>query len=272
MTIVDRDVVVAGLDEEWNALVALAGELEPDDWDAPTACPGWTVKDQYSHVLGIEAMLLGRPVPDATLPAHTPHVRNGIGRVNELWVQHYRDQPVTELLADLGEVLISRRADLAGMKQEAFDAEAQTPAGPDTYGRFMRIRVMDQLFHEQDVREALGRPGHLSGLAPELTVDEVTAGLGYAIGKNAGVKAGKSVRFVVTGGVSRTIDVAVDRRAEVVDELDHEPTVTIEIPVDRFLRIVGGRLSSAEATSAATDVQGDHAVGEQVLNGLAFTI
>lgn len=272
MTIVDRDRVVSALDEVWDALVALAGDLETVDWDRPTPCPGWSVKDIYAHVLGMEAMLLGRAIPLVSLPAQLPHVRNDIGRVNEMWVARYRSQPVTELLADLGEVLIARRAALVPMDQDVFNREAQTPAGPDTYGRLMRIRVMDQYFHEQDVRAAIGQPGHLTGLAPQLALDEVTEALGYAVGKNAGVTAGKSVRFVLTGPIARRIDIAVDRRAEVVDELDHEPTVTIEIPGDRFLRVAGGRLAAGQATAAPTDVQGDRTVGEQVLNGLAYMI
>ena len=67
------------------------------------------------------------------------------------------------MLADLREVIAERRAALAGMDQAAFDAESFTPAGPDTYGRFMRIRVMDMWMHEQDIREAVGRPGHERG-------------------------------------------------------------------------------------------------------------
>ena len=40
-----------------------------------------------------------------------------------------------------------------------------TPAGPDTYGRFMRVRIFDCWMHEQDIRRAVGRPGHVEGPA-----------------------------------------------------------------------------------------------------------
>ena len=33
-----------------------------------------------------------------------------------------------------------------------------TPAGPDTYGRFMRVRDFDCWMHLQDIRDALGQP------------------------------------------------------------------------------------------------------------------
>ena len=32
-------------------------------WDLATDCPGWTVKDQLSHLIGDRAMLLGEPPP-----------------------------------------------------------------------------------------------------------------------------------------------------------------------------------------------------------------
>lgn len=272
MTIVDREEVVAALDEEWEALADLAGALEPDEWSRETDCPGWTVKDQFAHVLGVESMLLGRQTPDVALASSVPHVRNELGRVNELWISSHRDQPVTELLADMGEVIISRRAALATMTQDDFDAEAMTPAGPDTYGRFMQIRVMDQWLHEQDVRHATGRFGHLEGRAPQFTLAEISLGLGFSLAKNVQVPKGKSVRFELTGPIADRIDMAVGDRAERVDRLPGTPTTTIEVPGDTFLRIAAGRLPDGEAAKAATRIDGDRTLGEQVLDGLAFTI
>lgn len=272
MTIVDREEVVAALDEEWDAFVALAGELQPSDWALPTACPGWTVKEQFSHVIAIEAMLLGRPAPDVALPPDLAHVHNEMGRVNELWAEHYRSVPVTDMLADLGEVLVSRRAALATMTQDDFDAPAMTPAGEDTYGRFMRIRVMDQWIHEQDVRHAAGQPGHLEGRAPRCALAEMKLSLGYAVGKKAGAPKGSSVRFSLTGPVSARIDVVVGDRAQVVDVIRATPTVTIEVPGDAFIRICAGRVPEGEGAKLATHIDGDRALGERLLNGLAYMI
>jgi uncharacterized protein (TIGR03083 family) len=63
MTTVDREQTIAALDEQWDALTALAIDLAADDWDRPTACPGWSVKDVYSHIVGTESSLLGRSTP-----------------------------------------------------------------------------------------------------------------------------------------------------------------------------------------------------------------
>lgn len=272
MTDVDRAQTVAALDEEWDALFALGDELAADEWDLPTACPGWSVRDNMSHCLGTEAMLLGRPNPAVEVPDDVPHVRNDIGRVNEVWVESYRGRPGTEVLDDFRAVVAERRTALAGMDQADFDVESWTPAGPDTYGRFMRIRVMDQWMHEQDIRGAVGRPGHLEGLAPEASLDEMVASLGYVVGKRAGAPSGSSVRFELTGPLARRVDIDVTDRARVVGALDGEPTVTITVAGDRFTRLTGGRVHDEADRASGVRIDGDAALGAQVLANLAFMI
>jgi uncharacterized protein (TIGR03083 family) len=267
-TIVDRDAVVAALDEEFDALLALARELSTEQADLPTACPGWTVKDNLSHVIGTEAMLLGRPNPEVELPDDLPHVRNDIGRVNEQWVEWYRCRSLDDVVADLAGAIAERRTALAGMDQAAFDAESFTPAGPDTYGRFMRIRVMDTWFHEQDIREAIGRPGHLEGRAPAAALDEVSAALGYVVGKRAAAPDGSSVRFELTGPLSRRIDVEVAGRARVVDRLPGPPTATLTVAGDHFARLCGGR----GADPARVVIDGDRALGDAVVANLGYML
>jgi uncharacterized protein (TIGR03083 family) len=265
---VDRDQAVAVLDEQFDAVVGLAEGLAPGEWDLPTACPGWTVKDHVAHIVSIEAMLLGRPTPDVALPEDLPHVRNDLGRVNEQWVESYRGRSATAVLADLREVIAERRAVLAGMDQEAFDAESSTPGGRDSYGRFMRIRVMDMWVHEQDIRAAVGRPGHEDGKAPQAALDEMTSALGYVVGKRAGAPPGSRVRFELTGPMARRVDVEVGDRARVVDALTGDPTVTLTLSGHLFTRLCGGR----GADPAAVEVDGDPALGEAIVTHMGFMI
>jgi uncharacterized protein (TIGR03083 family) len=269
--IVEREGVLAALYEEWDSLLALADELGPDDWGRPTACPGWTVKDTYSHVVGTESMLAGRDNPDVDVSG-AAHVRNDIGRFNEVWVEHYRSRPAAEVVADLRAILAERRAALDGMDQAAFDAEGFTPAGPDSYGRFMRIRVMDCWVHEQDVREAVGRPGHLDGLAPQAALAESVRAMGYVVGKKAGAPAGSSVRLELTGPLSGRIDVEVGDRARVVEDLTGEPTATVTLPGDRFMRLAGGRVADPATFRDGVDIRGDTTLGDAVVTNLAYMI
>jgi uncharacterized protein (TIGR03083 family) len=269
--IVEREGILAALYEEWDALLGLADELGPEDWDRPTACPGWSVKANYSHVIGTESMLAGRDNPAVDVSG-AGHVRNDIGRFNELWVEHYRSRPPGEVLADLRAILAERRAALDGMDQAAFDAEGFTPAGPDSYGRFMRIRVMDCWMHEQDAREAVGRPGHLDGLAPRAALAETVQAMGYVVGKKAGAPSGSSVRLELTGPLAARIDVDVTDRARVVGELTGEPTATVTLPGDRFMRLAGGRVADPATFADGVEIVGDATLGSAIVTNLAYMI
>lgn len=272
-TIVDRDRVAKGLDEQWAALVMLAPEIAPEDWSRPTDCPGWTVKDVYAHIVGTESMLLGRPSPEVDVPGGLDHVRNDMGRINEAWVQAYRDRTGFDVVSDLAEVVTERRAALALQDQFDFDQPSWTPAGDDTYGRFMRIRVFDQWFHEQDVREAIGQPGHLEGIAPELVLEEIGMILGYVIGKQAKLPEGTTLRFDLTEPMSYVYDIEVAERARVVDELEADPKITLMMPGATFCRLAGGRRAwDEQSIQDKIALDGDEVLAQKVLSNLAFTI
>ena len=124
-----------------------------------------------------------------------------------------------------------RLAVLQDTYQADWDTEGFTPAGIDTYGRFMRIRVFDCWFHEQDIRDAVGQPGGEEGVSARAALDEMEAAIGYVVGKKAAAPAGSRVTFVLTGPAARTIHVEVGERAKVVDELDGPATVTLTMPL-----------------------------------------
>ncbi len=265
----DRDTLVAALREEFDALIDLGRQLDDEQWHAASECPGWAVKDLYSHVIGTELMLLGRP-DEAVEVADAPHVANQIGEFNEVAVARRRERSGAEVLAELEQVVAERTTALDAMADADFDAESFTPAGQDTYGRFMQIRVFDCWIHEQDAREALGLPGHASGHAVDVSLDEHSTALGFIVGKKAGATEGQSVRFRLTGDTERTVDVRVDGRATVVDDLE-EPTTTITIPTLVWFRYAAGR-RPADASRHDVTVEGDMDLGRRVLANAAYTI
>lgn len=265
----DRNTLVAALHEQFDALIELGRQLDDSQWQTATDCPGWTVKDLYSHVIGTELMLLGRP--DETIEVgDAPHLHNEIGQFNEVSVIRRRDRPGAEVLAELESIVAERTGALDAMTQADFDAESFTPAGKDTYGRFMQIRVFDCWIHEQDAREALGLPGHASGHAVDVSLDEHATALGFVVGKKAGATEGQSVRLQLTGDTERTVDVRVDGRATVVDDLQ-DPTTTITIPTLLWFRFAAGR-RAADPSHPDVTVEGDQELGQRVLANAAYTI
>jgi Mycothiol maleylpyruvate isomerase N-terminal domain len=53
--------------QERKQLLKLFSELEAEDWEKPTICPGWTVKDIGLHLFEV----LGAPNPDQVLSIFT---------------------------------------------------------------------------------------------------------------------------------------------------------------------------------------------------------
>ena len=153
-------------------------------------------------------------------------------------------------------------AALDAMTQEDFDAPSWTPVGKDeTYGRFMRIRHYDTYLHEHDIRDALGVPDRLDVAAIEAALPEVDAALGYIVGRKAALPDGSVVRFDLTGPVVRTYVVVVDGRAQVVEDPDLEPTVTLAMSDLVFLRLTGGRTEPGPHLGADLEIAGDQSLG-----------
>jgi uncharacterized protein (TIGR03083 family) len=267
-----KERIVGALDEVWTSLGDLYAGLSPAQWQTPTDLPGWTVRDVLSHVIGTESMLLGRSAPTVDISALT-HVRNDMGKFNEAWVEYRRGTPTEELLEEFRAVTSARRGALVDMTQADFDAESWTPVGQATYGRFMQIRIFDCWMHEQDAREALASPGGFDGAAVQYALDEIAGALGFVVGKRAGAPDGSSVRFVLTGPAARTIDVAVDGRARVVDVLPGPPAVTLTTDVATFCRLAGGRADpEAVLAGGRVELTGDAQLADRLARNLAFVM
>lgn len=272
-TKLDKDRTVGALLEELAAVEALAAELDDGDWHRPTALPGWDVQANIAHIIGTEEMLAGRTAParDTDLGA-LAHVRNDIGRANEAWVLALAGATPAEVRAQLRTTIEDRTATLGALSQDEWDAEGFTPAGTDTFGRFVRIRVFDCWMHEQDVRDAVEQPGHLDGPAVELALDELVTAMGYVVGKRAGAPDGARVTLALTGDAARDIHVAVDGRAAVVPELDRDPAVVVTTDVHTFSRLAGGRVRWEAIDQSLVDIDGDVVLGNHILAHLGYTI
>ena len=270
-TYLDKDTTVGLLRRQYAALASLAAGLSDSHWQTPTCLPGWTVHDVYGHIVGTETMMTGQAPPDVDV-SHLVHMQNPIAEANEVWVESLRPLSAAELRARFDQVIAERLDALDAMTQADFDAPSWTPAGKDeTYGRFMRIRHYDCYMHEQDVRAAVGEAPRLDVADLASSLDEVATGLGYIVGRRAGLPDGSRVRIELRGPAARTFLVAVDGRASVVDRLDGPVTVGLSLPVPLFLRLTGGRDDGPGSTDPV-ELTGDQALGAQLVANLAFTI
>jgi uncharacterized protein (TIGR03083 family) len=276
VTKLDKSEVLSGLFGVWDDVEVLLGGLSETQWQAISPLPGWDVKALVSHMIGTESFLAGIPAPQPDIDVSAlDHVRNDIGVMNECWVRHLGAKSGAEVLERFKAITDDRRKTLESLSGEEWDAVTPTPVGPESYGRFMRVRVFDCWMHEQDIREALQRPSsddELDGVAARLSLDEIAATMGFVVGKLAKAPDGSRVEFELSGPLTRSIRVSVDARAQVVDDFGgQEPTATIRLDGLQFTRLAAGRLM-CPARAQDIDLAGDNEVAAQVVEHLNFVI
>jgi uncharacterized protein (TIGR03083 family) len=276
VTVLDKDDVLEGLFSSWDAIASLLADFSEDEWRTATDLPGWDVHAVVAHMAGTESMLLGlaTPEPDVDL-ATVEHVRNFVGAMNEPWVRSLRGESGAQLLERFRDVTARRRAALAAIPVEEWNARTQTPAGPDSYGRFMRIRAFDCWMHEQDIRAALGRApsaAQLSTADARVSLDEMAASMSFVVGKKGQAPDGSRVLLKLTGPLSREIRVAVDGRAALVEDFGGaEPTTVVTLDGLQFTRLAGGR-GLVSYRPADVEYSGDAVLGARIVQNLAYVI
>ncbi len=269
--------LILRLDEVWSDIAEVCGDLSAEQWNTPTECPGWTVFDNVAHMIGTERMLSGeQPEAGGAEVGDAPHVRNDIGKANERWIGAYRGWAGPALLEEFRAVTGRRLEALRAMAPEQWDAEGFTPEGPGPYRQFMAIRVFDCWYHDEDIREALGRPGFLDGPVADLSLGRIpTKGLGYVVGKKAAAPAGSIVAFVIDGApeIVAAISVPPEGRARLLDEVPDQVSVRITTDRRTFARLAGGRWTGEHARAhGVVRVEGDRELGDRVVDNMAFTI
>jgi len=256
-----------------SSVEELAGHLDEEDWDKATDCPGWSVKDHLSHLVSYEAMSLGRPGAPADVDVSSiPYVKDPFQEGNEREVEWRRARSGAEVLAEAREVFAERVKALhdADLSAEVSEADLPIPLSGLTWRQFMPVRISDFFFHEQDMRRAAGKPGHLNGAVAR-------AVFGRMSGRSL-PGFGKWVKDLPDGAVV-TFDVpepgrsfAITREGEKGKVVDppSEPTVRFRTDFEAFLLLVGGRKSAEEMIEAGRlESEGDAGLASTILEKIA---
>jgi uncharacterized protein (TIGR03083 family) len=275
MAISHPDAGVAELAEAWGSLCRLARSVDEPSCSRPTACAGWTVKDQFSHLIGTELLQEGAPVPPPVATV-ADHVRNPAGEVNERFVEARRPVAARAVVDELCELLSRRLAAVADLEHEA--RAMPTPDGSvglAPYVDYLSQRSFESFVHEQDVRHALGRPGGRGGAVERAVLDRLEASMPFVLGRRVAPPPGTTLRIEVTGTHARSSQLVVVRdgagvRARAIEVLGAPPTATIYLDEEVFVRRACGRLTATAAlrrpsTSLGGDRELGHAFVEQMV-------
>ena len=264
-----------------QAVVDLGRTCSDADFARETACPGWTVKDQISHIVGLESWLHGDGVPLRQGADRAP-VRREAGRVVERSVEQRRHMVGSKVVIEL-ETIATRRIQQLSDPGLSLETVVRGVFGPAPARESLRIRILDIWTHEQDIREALGRPGDLDSGAAAVFCDVLFEALPGLVTGPAAVPPGNVVILDMTGPVVGRAGVRVEtgeggraRGIPLFTGVAHEgaggqeeSTTSITLSTQALTRRAAGRGSLSDIHFT---VHGDEAVARQVLENLVVVV
>lgn len=153
----------------------VARSLRPDEWRAPSRCPGWSVQDLVAHLSSNFHVLVEPPAPAEPVPGLTAE------RAQDLLVDERRPWTAEQVLAELEQYRQPALDVLAAMQQEPLASQALTlndlgtypmPALADAFAfdLYCHLRV-DLLAPDGPVRRQL----------PEADHDRLAPGIGWML-------------------------------------------------------------------------------------------
>ncbi|MEU2431523.1 maleylpyruvate isomerase family mycothiol-dependent enzyme [Streptomyces sp. NPDC007861] len=255
-----------------EAISELVQPLAEGEWNRATPCPGWSVRDIVSHVIGMECEMLGDPRPIHTLPRDLYHVRSEFSRYMEMQVDVRRHHTAPEMTSELEYTIIRRNRQLRNESRSP-ETMVRAPLGAEqTLELAYRMRAFDVWVHEQDLRTALGKPGNLDSPAALVARDNFLAVLPKVVAKDAGAPPNSAVVFDVSGPVEflRTVRVDADGRGTIDGAPSLGPAVTFALDWETYVRLATGRVRPA-AVADRIKVEGDAELAAAILDSFAIT-
>lgn len=249
-----------------NDLLDLAGSLDADDWGKETDLEGWDVRAVISHVAHLEGVLAGAPNEQADVEIGG-HVRTPMSQFTEIGVLTRRSATGTDIVDEIRRYTKVRHDDLLA---HVPDLDAPAPGIFGAIGwtnrTLLRNRPLDVWMHEQDVRRAVGRPGGLECPGAAHASSYLMESLGFVLAKRAGAQPGQTLVAHV-GTDTRAFGIDESGKGRALTEVPAEPSVTLTMDRETFIRLAGGR---SHDTSAVT-VEGDPDLAARVLASIAVT-
>ncbi|MGW3498172.1 maleylpyruvate isomerase family mycothiol-dependent enzyme [Streptomyces sp. NPDC001020] len=255
-----------------EAISELVQPLVESEWNRRTPCPGWSVRDVVSHVIGLDCEMLGDPRPIHTLPRDLFHVTNEHQRYMEMQVDVRRHHTAPEMTSELEYTIIRRNRQLRNESRDP-GTKVRGPLGTEpTLEEAMRYRAFDVWVHEQDLRAALGVPGNLDSPGAHIARDELLAALPKVVAEDAGAPPGSAIVLDIHGPVEflRTVRVDSEGRGSIDSAPSLGPAVTLTLDWETYVRLACGRVT-ADAVADRIKAEGDSELTAALLRLFAVT-
>ncbi|MFC8407093.1 maleylpyruvate isomerase family mycothiol-dependent enzyme [Streptomyces griseoincarnatus] len=255
-----------------EAISELVQPLPEADWNRRTPCPGWSVRDVVSHVIGLDSEMYGDPRPIHTLPRDLFHVTNDHQRYMEMQVDVRRHHTAPEMTSELELMIIRRNRQLRNESRDP-GAKVRGPLGTElTLEESMRRHAFDVWAHEQDLRTALGRPGNLDSPGALVARDVLLDELPRVVADLAQAPRSSAVVVDVHGPVEflRTVRVDIQGRGTLETAPALGPAVTLTLDWETYVRLACGRVT-VDSVTDRIKTEGDQDLAAAILRHFAVT-
>ncbi|MGQ5577104.1 maleylpyruvate isomerase family mycothiol-dependent enzyme [Streptomyces sp. ECR3.8] len=255
-----------------EAISELVQPLPEADWNRRTPCPGWSVRDVVSHVIGLDSEMYGDPRPIHTLPRDLFHVTNDHQRYMEMQVDVRRHHTAPEMTSELELMIIRRNRQLRNESRDP-GTKVRGPLGTElTLEESMRRHAFDVWAHEQDLRTALGRPGNLDSPGALVARDVLLDELPRVVADLAQAPRSSAVVVDVHGPVEflRTVRVDIQGRGTLETAPALGPAVTLTLDWETYVRLACGRVTVNSVTDRIK-TEGDQDLAAAILRHFAVT-
>lgn len=252
--------VVDAIEEVLTSTVSLFRDDPSINGDLATDCVGWTVKDQLSHMVGLEQQLAGAVGPKVELPP-LDHVDTELSEYMERPVHARRNLPLVAVVDELAGMTPRCVARYRGLLGQG-DPEVASPLGQRRpLSVALVMRAFDLWTHEQDIRCAIGRGVRVSNgddagaLVAARILDQWSSTL--------------AARVHIDGELRVTVENPPGGAFELVLG-DGGPVAVLGLDLAELYQLGCGRRAPEDVLSNAT-VAGSRDVIEAILPLLAFT-
>ncbi|KOG35029.1 maleylpyruvate isomerase family mycothiol-dependent enzyme [Streptomyces resistomycificus] len=255
-----------------DAISELVQPLVEGEWNRRTPCPGWSVRDVVSHVIGLDCEMLGDPRPIHTLPRDLFHVTNEYQRYMEMQVDVRRHHTAPEMTSELEYVIIRRNRQLRNESRDPGHKVRGHVGTELTLEEAMRNHAFNVWVHEQDLRAALGRPGNLDSPGAHIARDVLLAALPRLVAEDAGAPRSSAIVIDVHGPVEflRTIRVDIQGRGTLETAPALGPAATLTLDWETYVRLACGRVTP-EAVADRVKAEGDPQLTGAILRNFTVT-
>ena len=262
-------IIVDLFAEILEELINLLSSLSTEDWDKPTACASWSVKDVALHLLGDDIGMLSRKRDGHSSAASIESWDELVALINdwnEMWVQAGRRMS-SRLLIDLLRFTGAQVCEYFRSLAPYSIGGPVSWAGPDPAPVWLDLarEYTERWHHQQHIRDAVDKPGLKQPRFFAPVLDAFIRALPHTY-RETNAPAGRLVALTIFGESGGQWSLLRERENwNLYLEVSRKPHAEVIVDEDIAWRIFTKGLCKNEARDKVM-VVGDQSLGLRVLD------